>query len=306
MKRYVDVYFIGDSTTKYQAQRTESWHPMDKSNFRFNIPFAKFLPDEFHLQRLMNLTIHRDFYRDRAGDGIDQGDLPSNFFNTSDHRHRSNIVYLNFGWLHCMQLHPHARRWVSSPHEFNYHDVGSFACFNNAEKWIRRDLSYLLERSYIDLIVIMTNHMVCESKFKYATYHHWYANVSHHLKLCSEWVIDKGTTNNEYLKNQSFFNLPGKDSVITENQALMMCENSSIGRNGSVYFYTLMMNVLESFLPHKKLRIVDAYNITKRAGCDHTADGVHYDDTIVDIELDALMRVTTQFLVSDWSNRNIR
>jgi hypothetical protein len=76
-----------------------------------------------------------------------------------------------------------------------------------------------------------------------------------------------------------------------------MCANASLGRSGSAYFYTLMMNVLNEYLPNEKIRIVDAYNITSCVGCSHTSDGIHYDDYTIDKELDSFMEATTDFLV---------
>lgn len=278
------ILFVGDSTAKSIKDHIIKRGLMLKNHVDIKHPYIQFAANESILPGQTNST-----------EVFDRAD-EYRYYNSSARRRHVNAVFLNFGTLHLLHLHP-IRKWTHIDGQIDAWigpSLGaSFKGFYNLKQWVIRDLEYLSGVPYIDVVIIMTPNNVCINKFT-GQYALWFKDAQKNLNLCAQYVRNESATDNsDQLTPAAFFSRP--PSSISEKDSADLCDKGIFSSNATKLIAD-MMRAVASSLRFPKVRVLDATNITQIAGCAHTNDGRHYDIEVVDLQADRLSEIIAEFV----------
>ena len=267
----IPVLFLGDSTMDAQYESALKWGLMIRSNA---VLIRNPCLDAYSVSETLKHANH-------------QLKRPPMF------------VYLNLQSLHLLHLYP-IRPWVmglTCTCTFQDACTSNFLGFVNLERWFESLVEgFLPAETGVRAIIIQTPNSVCEEVFV-GKYKAWFDNAEDNYNHCAAWVMENGIRRKDGDVNSSatavFQRLPQNT---TFQEAEDICRIGVMARNGTDFVARRIRKSVQDMVGRGlRVGMVDGTDLTRPDQCSHTADGRHYDTTIVDQQLDALSDALMHF-----------
>ena len=179
-----------------------------------------------------------------------------------------DVVYIDFGALHLLQLHP-VRPFSLSRDNLGY--VSDFIGFMYLENWMKTELA-IYQRA-AKKVVVMTPNRVCTSKFD-SEYEFYINNARVAIGSCIKWLDLIDFSFIEQIEFKKRFGTSVYGNISETGVKKRVCTDSLFDSRGSYMLSERMKRVVKSM--STQVGLVDSFALTTAMGCNHTEDGRHY------------------------------